>query len=395
MSDSAAPQAAGSIVQPVSAGILAAIVGFGGAFTIVLAGFTAAGASEAEAASGLFAVTLGQGILSIVLALRTRTPVTIAWSTPGAVLLIAAGRPEGGYPAIVGAYLVAAALIVAAGFWRPFGRMVAAIPIPLAGAMLGGILLELCLAPVHAVAAEPWLTLPILIAWAVGLRFARRYAVPIAVVVTVVVISLSTTLPPGIFASVLPRPLLIAPALSVATAIGVGVPLFLVTMASQNVPGLAIMSINGYKPDVAPIFVWTGVGSAVTALFGGQSLNLAAITAALCAGPEAHPDPARRWIATVACGVSYLVIAGGTGFATAFVAAAPPLLIQAVAGLALLGSLGSALSSAMAHEEFRLPAAVTFVTTASGAVFFGISTAFWGLLAGGILVIVLRVRPRL
>jgi len=382
-----------SLVQPIMSGTLAAVVGFASAFTIVLAGFTAAGATQAEAASGLFAITFGQGILGILFALRTRMPVTIAWSTPGAVLLIAAGKPEGGYAAIIGAYLVAAVLIIAAGLWRPFGERVAAIPIPLAGAMLGGILLELCLAPVHAVATEPWLTLPILAAWALGLRFARPYAVPIAVVVTVVVVALTTALPAGIFASALPHPLFIAPVLSVATAVGIGVPLFIVTMASQNVPGLAVLSINGYKPDVAPIFVWTGVGSIVTAFFGGQSLNLAAITAALCAGPEAHPDRSRRWVATVACGIAYMVIACGAGFATAFVTAAPPLLIQAVAGLALLGSLGSALSSAMSREEFRIPAAVTFVTTASGASFFGISTAFWGLLAGGVLMFVLRVRP--
>jgi benzoate membrane transport protein len=393
MPDSASP-AAGSIVQPVSSGVLAAIVGFGGAFTIVLAGFTAAGATPTEAASGLIAITVGQGILGIVFALRTRMPVTIAWSTPGAVLLIAAGKPEGGYAAIVGAYLVAAALIIIAGLWRPFGRLVASIPVPLAGAMLGGILLELCLAPVHAVASEPLLTLPILVAWIVGLRFARPYAVPIAVVVTVAVVALTTTLPAGIAGALVPRLVFVAPVLSVGTAIGIGVPLFIVTMASQNVPGLAVLSINGYKPDVAPIFVWTGIGSIVTAFFGGHALNLAAITAALCAGPEAHPDPAKRWIASVACGIAYLVIALGAGFATAFVTAAPPLLIQAVAGLALLGSLGSALSSAMANEEFRIPAAVTFVTTASGATFFGISTAFWGLLAGGALLVVLRFRPR-
>ena len=214
-------------------------------------------------------------------------------------------------------------------------------------------------------------------------------------VVTVAVVALTTTLPAGTFAAALPHPVFMAPVLSVSTAIGIGVPLFIVTMASQNVPGLAVLAMNGYKPDISPIFVWTGVGSLVTAVFGGQALNLAAITAALCAGPEAHTDPARRWVASVACGISYLVIALGAGFATAFVAAAPPLLIQAVAGLALLGSLGSALSSAMAKEEFRIPAAVTFVTTASGATFFGISTAFWGLLAGGVLMIVLTFRPRL
>jgi benzoate membrane transport protein len=317
-------------------------------------------------------------------------PVTVAWSTPGAALLIATITPDGGYPEAVGAYVVAALLIIAAGLWRPFGRAVSAIPMPLASAMLAGILLGICLAPLRAVAGLPSLALPVIIAWALSLRFARAYAVPITVVVAAVLIAAATDIPPAAFAALGPAPLLITPVFTLNTAIGIGVPLFIVTMASQNVPGLAVMTANGYRPDVRSIFVTTGLGSVLTAFLGGHSLNLAAITAALCAGPEAHPDPARRWIASAACGAAYVALAFAAGFATAFVTASPPLLIETVAGLALLGTLASALVSSLSVERDRLPAIVAFVATASGVTFFGIGAAFWGLLAGGAVMAILN-----
>ncbi|WP_343057400.1 benzoate/H(+) symporter BenE family transporter [Chthonobacter rhizosphaerae] len=383
----------GSLVQPVSAGLLAAVVGFASSFTIVLAGYAAVGASPAEAASGLMAVSLAMG-LSAVLSLRTRMPIAIAWSTPGAALLVATGAPAGGFPVAVGAFLVTAALIVAAGVVKPFGRAVAAIPMPLAGAMLAGVLLDLCLAPMRAVGAMPALALPIVLTWALALRFARLWAVPIATVVTAAIIVMATPLPDGALADVWPKPVLVAPVFTLDAVIGIAIPLFIVTMASQNVPGLAVLRANGYRPDVPPIFVATGLVSAMTAPFGGHTVNLAAITAALCAGPEAHPDPARRWIAGVAAGCAYGVIAVLAPAAAAFIAASPPLLIQAVAGLALLGSLAGALSTALAREEDRVPAILTFVTTASGLSFFGIGAAFWGLVAGGLVMLLLRVgRP--
>lgn len=384
----------GSVVQPVAAGALAGVVGFASSFAILLAGFTAVGASRAEAASGLLAAAVGMGVLSIVLSLRTRLPVTIAWSTPGAALLVVTAAPEGGYAAAVGAYLVAAGLIFVCGLWRRFGEAVAAIPMPLAGAMLAGVLLGLCLAPVRAVGAMPELALPIVLAWAVALRFARLYAVPVAVLVTVVMVAVAVPVPDGALREIWPAPVLIPPVFSLDAAIGIGVPLFIVTMASQNVPGLAVMTANGYRPDLGSVFRWTGAGSAATALFGGQSVNLAAITAALCAGPEAHPDPARRWIAALANGVTCVVLGLGASLATGFFSATPPLLIEAVAGLALLGSLAGALTAALAEERHRVPAIVTFVTVASGVSFFGIGAAFWGLLAGGALMAVLRLPSR-
>lgn len=382
------------MIQLVSAGLLAAVVGFASTFAVVLKALAAVGATPAEAASGLLALLAATGLLSMTLASRLRMPVFIAWSTPGAALLIATGPVPGGFPAAVGAFLVAAALVVAAGLWRPFGRAVAAIPTSLAAAMLAGVLLGLCTAPVKAVAAMPTLALPIVLVWAVTLRFARAYAVPVAVLVTGVIVALATPLPPGALAEIAPRPVFVLPSLTLDAVIGIAVPLFVVTMASQNVPGLAVLDTNGYRPPVGPLFVATGLGSALAALFGAHLVNLAAITAALCAGPEAHPDPKRRWLAAFVGGAGNVVLALGAGFAAAFVAASPPLLIEAVAGLALLGSLAAALQSALAREDHRLPAIVTFVTAASGTSFFGIGAAFWGLVAGGALLVLLSVRVR-
>jgi len=379
-----------SLLQPVTAGLLAAIVGFGSSFPIVLQGLAAAGASPAEAASGLIALSVVMGLLGILLSLRTSMPISVAWSTPGAALLVSTGIPEGGYAAAVGAFLVAALLVVLAGVWRGFGRAVAAIPASLANAMLAGVLLDLCLAPVRAVGAMPALALPIVLVWALAWRFARLWAVPLAVLVTAVIVLIWTPVPEGALADILPRPVLVMPVLSLDAVVGIALPMFLVTMASQNVPGLAVLRANGYQPDVQPIFVTSGLASMVTGLFGGHLVNLAAITAALCAGPEAHPDPGRRWVAAVTNGAGYVLLGLFAGFAAAFIAASPPLLIQAVAGLALLGALGSALSGALAKESERLPAIMTFVITASGVSFFGIGGAFWGLVGGGAMLALAR-----
>ncbi|WP_037446117.1 benzoate/H(+) symporter BenE family transporter [Skermanella stibiiresistens] len=375
-----------SMIQPVTAGLLAAVVGFGSSFPIVLQGLAGVGATPAQAASGLLALCLATGVLGAVHSIVTRQPVSMAWSTPGAALLISTGVPEGGFAVSVGAFIVAALLVTLAGIWRPFGRAVVSIPMSLASAMLAGVLLDLCLAPVRAVGALPELALPIVITWALGWRFARIYAVPLAVVVTALIVFVATPIPAEALADIWPNPVFVAPSFTLASLVGIAVPLFIVTMASQNVPGLAVMRGNGYQPKVGPIFISTGLFSAVSALFGGHAVNLAAITAALCAGPEAHPDPARRYLAPIAAGVAYVLLGLFAAFAAAFIAASPPLLIQAVAGLALLSSLAGALTSALADTDERLPAIVTFVTTASGVAFFGIGAAFWGLVAGGLLM---------
>ncbi|MFD2649807.1 benzoate/H(+) symporter BenE family transporter [Devosia albogilva] len=375
------------------AGTLAAIVGYASTFTLVLAALTAAGATPAQAGSGLMALCLGLGVLNVAVSARTRTPISFAWSTPGAAFLLTVGEPSGGFPAVVGAFLVTALLIVLTGLFRPLARLVAAIPASLANAMLAGMLLTLCLAPVEAVGQVPAMALPILLAWALGLRFARRYAVPIAVLVTGIVLAITTHLPPGALEGTWPTLSFVVPGFSLDAIVRISVPLYIVTMASQNLPGLAVLRANGVIVNPAGPFVLTGIASGVTAVFGSITTNLAAITAAICAGPEAHPDPSRRWPAPVAAGATYVLLGLGASLAAAFVAASPPILIQAVAGLALLSSLATALAAALADEEQRLPAILTFVATASGITVVGIGAPFWGLVGGIALLLLLR-RPK-
>jgi benzoate membrane transport protein len=376
------------------AGALAAIVGYASTFTLVLAALTAAGASPQQAGSGLMSVCIAIGILNIVVSTRVKLPVSFAWSTPGVAFILTVGEPVGGFPAVAGAFLVAAALIVLTGLIKPLARAIAAIPAPIANAMLAGMLLTLCLAPITAVAELPTLALPILLAWIIGLRFAKRYAVPIAVGVTGIMLGATTNLPAGALDGSWPSLVPVMPVFTLDAIVRIGLPLYVVTMASQNLPGLAVMRANGYELKPAPLFIMTGLASAATAFFGGHSSNLAAITAAICAGPEAHPDRTRRWPAPAAAGVIYLLLAPGASLAAAFIAASPPLLIQAVAGLALLSSLTAALSGALVAEETRLPAILTFVTTASGITIAGVGAPFWGLVAGIGMILLLRLGLR-
>ncbi len=383
-----------SLLPPLAAGLLAAFVGFASSFAVVLRGFSAVGATPAQAASGLMAAAIAMGIGGIWLSLRTRMPVSVAWSTPGAALLSSTGMVEGGFPAAVGAFLATGALIVAAGLFRPLSRAVAAIPAPLANAMLAGVLLDLCLAPVRAVAAAPAMGLAIVVTWAVVARFHRLFAVPAAVVVTAALVLATTTLPPGSAAAMWPAPVLVLPEFVPTTLLGLVAPLFLVTMASQNIPGMAVLNANGYRPEPGPLFTRTGLLTLLGAPFGGQIVNLAAITAAICAGPDAHPDRAKRWIAAVVAGAVYIAFGLLAGAATVLIGAAPPVLIEAVAGLALLGAFGNALLGAVADPARREAAVVTFLVSASGLAIWGIGGAFWGLLAGGAMLLQGRVGRR-
>ncbi|WP_137392311.1 benzoate/H(+) symporter BenE family transporter [Rhodoligotrophos defluvii] len=373
----------GPSVPAVAAGLLAALVGFASSFAVVIAGLQAVGASQAEAASGLMAVAVVKGIIAVFLSLNRRMPISLAWSTPGAALLATSGAVEGGFPAAVGAFAATGLLIIGAGLWRPLGRAVSAIPAPLANAMLAGVLLGLCLAPVKAVGEMPLFALTIIATWAIVARFKRLYAVPVAVLVTVMLLALSTELSGEAIGSIWPRLVPVWPSFSLPAMIGIALPLFIVTMASQNIPGMAVLNANGYRPDPGPLFTWTGIGTMLAAPFGGHAMNLAAITAAICAGPDADPDPKRRYWAAVVAGITYVALGLCAAAATALLAASPPILIQAVAGLALLGAFGTALMAAMAEARDREAAVVTFLVTASGLSLFGISGAFWGLVAGG------------
>jgi benzoate membrane transport protein len=375
-------------LQPVLAGVVTAVVGFASSFAVVLAGLHAVGADQQQAASGLLALCLVMGVTAIGLGFWRRMPISIAWSTPGAALLVSTGAVDGGFGGAVGAFLVCGALIVAAGLFPVLGRWIAAIPAPIANAMLAGVLFGLCTAPVRALVEVPALAAPVVLIWAVLSRFARRWAVPAALVAAVVAIAVAGG--SGTWGSVRPALEFTRPTWSASAMVSIALPLFLVTMASQNVPGMAVLASYGFKPPLRGILVSTGLASTAGATFGGHAVNLAAISAALAAGPDAGPDPARRWIASVTAGAGMITLGLGATVATAFVALSPPVLIEGVAGLALLGALASAVTAAVADSDRREAAVVTFIVTASGITLGGIGAAFWGLIAGGLMLLLLR-----
>jgi benzoate membrane transport protein len=366
--------------EPIVAGVVTALVGFTSSFAVVIAGLRAVGATAEQAASGLFALTVVFGLGIIVLSIRSRAPVTLAWSTPGAALLVSMGAGyDAGWAAAVGAFLVVGGLILLVGL----------IPV------LGGVLLSLCLAPMESLAAEPLLTLPVLIVWLVATRWLARWALPLTLLTALAVIAVYVWVHGNeqhLEATWLPTLSWTTPHLDVAAIVGIAIPLFVVTMASQNIPGVAVLSSFGYTTPWRAAMTVTGVGTAVVAPFGGHAINLAALSAALAAGDEAGPDRSRRWIAGVSAGVSYLVLAALSGALVTIAAIAPGGLVEAVAGLALLGTFAAAVVGAFTAVETRVPAALTFVAAASGLTFFGVGGAFWGLVIGLVAHTVLRPR---
>jgi benzoate membrane transport protein len=351
---------------------------------LVIAGLKAVGASDVEAASGLFAICLAIGIVSTVGALWLRIPLAIAWSTPGAAVLLAA---EGGgirFSDAVGAFLVSAALMVLCGLWRSLGRAITRIPKPLASAMLAGVLLPICFAPIQAVAQLPQYAAPIVIVWLVLFRLAPRWAVPAAMIVAVIAILVAAGTDWVGQADIAPRLELVAPTFDPLTILSLGLPLFIVTMAGQNVPGFTVMKTYGYEAPPRFSLVGQGLGSAGAALFGGHAINLGAITAAIMASPEGSPDPSKRWIATHTNGLLYLPLGAAAGLAAALIGAAPAILVTAVAGLAVIPALITSVVNALEDPRHRIAAIVTFLVVASGIAVLGIGSAFWGLLAGAI-----------
>ena len=378
------------LVQPVLAGVIAALVGFASTFTVVLAGLSAVGANSRQAESGLFAVCLVMGAVGMWSSWRTRIPISIAWSTPGAALLVSTGTVDGGYAAAIGAFVVAGVLTVVAGLWPMLGRWVAALPAPFAQALLAGVLLPICLSPARAMVAEPEIMIPVAAAWLLLMRVARRWTVPGVVVAAAIAVAINAPAGTSVAMS-LPSFDWITPSFDFGTMIGLGVPLFIVTMASQNIAGMAVLRSFGYQPEFGPLLVTTGAATAAAAPFGVHGVNLAALSAAMVAGPEAHVDGERRWIAGCANGAAYLVLGLFAGVAVGLVSAAPTIVISAVAGLALLPALTGALAGAMADASMREGAVIVIVVSASGITAGGISGAFWGLAAGLLFHLVQRV----
>ncbi|PXX66318.1 benzoate membrane transport protein [Nocardia tenerifensis] len=372
------------LAQPIGAGVVTALVGFTSSFAVVLSGLNAVGANAVQAASGLLAVCVTQAIGMLLLSYRYRMPITLAWSTPGAALLASTGAVVGGWPAAVGAFAIAGVLIVITGLWQRLGNLVAAIPVEIAQAMLAGVLLPLCLAPVKAVQSSPAVVIPVILVWLVLQRVAKRWAV-IAAFVTAAAgsgISIAVQHRHLDLAAMAPSVELTLPHWNWQAIIGVTIPLYIVTMASQNIPGTAVMKSFGYQVPWRAAMTVTGIGTILGAPAGGHAINLAAISAALSAAPSAHPDPKKRWIATFTSGGGYLVLALGSAALVTLIATAPRGVLETVAGLALLATLAAALTGALASEKHREAGIVTFLIAASGVGFLGVGAAFWALIAG-------------
>lgn len=366
---------------PLLAGSVASITGTAASAGLVLAALASLGASKSQTTSGIFVLITMYGLLSIALSWRYKMPISIVWSTPGAALLISSGTLGLPFSSAVGAFIVTGVLLLLTGLWPALGRLVSSIPRPIASAMLAGVIFNFCIAPFKSATEFPWIVMPAILAWLILYRFATVWATPVAMVIvfSLTAIELGITVDPS---EILPTIELVAPTFDIAAIVSIGIPLYLVTMASQNIPGIAIMKSFGYEVPFKPVMAATGLSAIVAGFFGGFSMNLAAITAALNANEQAHRNPSRRWLSSVYGGYVYLLIALFTGATVAFVLQAPRDLILAAAGIALLGTIISALSSAVEVVELRLPAMVTFLVTASGLSAFGIGSAFWALLAG-------------
>ena len=384
-----------SLTQPITAGVVASLVGFTSSFAVVLTGLRAVGASPEQAASGLFALCMAIAIGVGFLATRYRMPITLAWSTPGAALLAGTATPDGSFPAAVGAFVLVGVMVVATGLWPRLGSLVQAIPTPIAQAMLAGIVLPLCLEPVRAVADEPLAIAPVIVVWLILIRYAKRWAVPAAFGTAAVVIAVVLlTSDKGVTAdSLVPRMDLVVPQWTWQACVGIALPLYIVTMASQNLPGTAVMASFGYRIPWRPSMLVTGALTSLVAPAGGHAVNLAAISAALTAAPAAEPNPRRRWIAAAAVSPVYLVIGISSAAVAALVTIAPTGLVETVAGLALLDTLAGALAASLRDEKSRTAAILTFVVAAAGISVAGIGSAFWALIAGLGVYAVLKSSP--
>lgn len=380
-------------MQTVSTGLVVAIVGFFSSFPIVLQGLGAMGASAPEAASGLMSAAIAMGLAAIVLSLWYRQPISVAWSTPGVALLAVSAAPVEGFSGAIGAFLCAGALTVLAGLWKPLGRLAAAIPTTLAQAMLAGVLMPLCILPFKAAVEIPWQSLPVILTWFIAGRFNRLFAVPAAVIAAALVVILNAG-----DASIMPERLVAAPiwtipAFSLSSALGIGLPLFIVTMATQNIPGVAVMRSFGYEPITGKLFSSVGAASLLSAPFGAPATCLAAITAAMCSNEDSHPDPALRYWSAVMGGVFYCLFGVFAVAITGFAAHADPLLMGTLAGVALIGVLANSIFAALEVPAEREAAMLTFAITASGITVLGLGAAVWGLMAGGIAYLVtIRMR---
>jgi benzoate membrane transport protein len=379
-----------------TAGFIAVLVGFTSSVAIVLQAALAFKASPAELASWMWALCLGMGLCTLGPSLWLRKPVMVAWSTPGAAVLATAGLAGGFSMAeAVGAFMVCAALITLCGVTGWFERIMNRLPLAIASGLLAGVLARFGMQAFTAAQTALPLVLTMLLTYLVGKRLTPRYAVPLTLGVAVAFAAVSPGLNGAGIEWGLAKPVLVLPVFTLSAAISLALPLFVVTMASQNLPGVAAIQSAGYSGPgvhdgipISKIITLTGLATLVLAPFGGFALNLSAITAAICMGREAHPDPARRYTAAVSCGLLYVLIGVLGAAVTGVLLAFPKELIAAIAGLALLGTIGNALALSLRDEQHREAALVTFLVTLSGVVIAGVGSAFWGVLAGALALFV-------
>lgn len=370
-----------------SAALVAAIVGYGSTIALVLAAAQAVGASAAQTASWVAAVCFAKAIGSAFLSTWKRIPVVLAWSTPGAALIAASTGVD--INQAVGAFVVAGVLIALTGALPVLNRVVSAIPVGVASGMLAGVLLPFCLAVAQSAVSDWKLVLPLIAVFLIVRLVNQLYAVLAVLALALVLGFFIADVAPAPAAFIAQPLVFIAPEFSVPVLIGLALPLFLVTMASQNLPGFAVLRANGYAPPVSAALGVTGIGSAVAGLFGAHTFCMAAITASICLDDAVHPDKAQRW----KVGLVYAAIWIGLGFLgpliISVILAMPTAIIATVAGLALVSPLIGAASLAFEQADTRFAAATTFVVTASGITAFGVGAAFWGLMAG-LLVLLLE-----
>ncbi len=372
-----------------AAGFVAVLVGFTSSVAIVFQAAQAFGATPEQITSWMWALGLGMGLCSLVPSLILRQPVMVAWSTPGAAVLATAGL-AGGFSMgeAIGAFMVSALLITLAGMTGWFERVMNRIPMEIASALLAGVLARFGMQAFTALQTALPLVLLMLLAYLLARRLLPRYAVVLTLGVGIAWAALDGQMRWSAVHLALAVPVFTAPQFSVQALMSLALPLFIVTMASQNLPGVAVMRATGYQLPVSRLISMTGLATLVLAPFGAFALNFSAITAAICMGPEAHPDPARRYTAAASCGLLYIAVGLFGAVVTGLLTAFPPELVVAIAGLALLGAIGGGLASALADDAHREAALITFLVTLSGVSLAGIGSAFWGVVAGSMALFV-------
>ncbi|KVE29684.1 hypothetical protein WS67_00175 [Burkholderia singularis] len=373
------------------AGFVAMMTGYTSSLVLMFQAGRAAHLTDAQISSWIWALSIGMAVTTIGLSLRFRAPVVVAWSTPGAALLVAS-LPGVAYPEAIGAFVVCALLLTAIGASGLFDTLMRKIPSGIAAALLAGILFEIGIEIFRAAQFQTALVLAMFFTYLIIKRAAPRYAI-VATLVAGVALALALGLVDfSRFHVALARPVFTMPSFSLSAIVSIGIPLFVVAMASQNVPGIAVLRADGYATPSSPLVMTTGVASLALAPFGSHGINLAAITAAICTGPEAHEDRAKRYTAAVWCGAFYLVAGIFGATIAALFAALPKALVVSVAALALFGSIASGLANAMHDARQREAALVTFMVSASGFTLLSIGPAFWGLVAGVLTQTILNAR---